>query len=113
MRFCGSCGALCNSEGSDTETYWDQRPITHLGSKSEGRFPFGTVLSGRYRVLNLVGHGGMGEVYRALDLKLDQIVAIKLLPEAKAADPAYAARLLSEVPTEQARRSLIRNSVRR
>ena len=39
----------------------------------------------------------MGEVYRALDLKLDQVVAIKFLPEAKAEQPAYAERLLSEV----------------
>jgi serine/threonine-protein kinase len=39
----------------------------------------------------------MGEVYRALDLKLDQVVAIKFLPETKAEQPAYAERLLSEV----------------
>jgi hypothetical protein len=34
-------------------------------SVEEGRFPAGTLLAGRYRVLGLIGHGGMGEVYRA------------------------------------------------
>ncbi len=42
---------------------------------------------GPYTVSGLIGQGGMGEVYRARDTKLDRDVALKVLPEAFAAEP--------------------------
>ncbi len=55
----------------------------------------GTTL-GPYQVTAKIGEGGMGEVYRARDTKLDRDVALKILPEAFAADPDRLARFQRE-----------------
>jgi serine/threonine protein kinase len=57
----------------------------------------GTVLLERYRILSILGRGGMGLVYRADDLKLGQPVALKFLAPSLARDPEYRERFLSEV----------------
>jgi eukaryotic-like serine/threonine-protein kinase len=54
---------------------------------------------GSYQVLSKLGEGGMGEVYRARDTKLDRDVAIKVLPESFAADADRVARFTREAKT--------------
>src|SRR5262245_19922605 len=51
---------------------------------------------GSYEVASLIGSGGMGEVYRARDSKLNRDVALKILPEAFASDPERLARFRRE-----------------
>jgi Tol biopolymer transport system component len=58
-------------------------------------FPAGTRL-GPYEILSPLGAGGMGEVYRARDSKLDRDVAVKVLPEELAAHPDALARFERE-----------------
>ena len=99
-RFCPECGAAIARAGdTDTQTIAKPRPKAPSSSSAseEGRFAVGSILAERYRVLGLVGRGGMGEVYRATDLKLSQPVALKFLPEATARNPRLLERFHGEV----------------
>ena len=72
-------------------------PGSSFPSIEEGRFPAGTTLAGRFRILGLLGRGGMGEVYRALDLTLNQPVALKFVARAEQTSEAALARFRNEV----------------
>ncbi|MCU1227465.1 MAG: serine/threonine protein kinase [Acidobacteria bacterium] len=63
----------------------------------EPQFAPGSMIAGRYRIAGILGKGGMGEVYRADDVKLGQTVALKFLPARLARDPILLARLHDEV----------------
>ena len=63
----------------------------------------GTTL-GPYSVTAKIGEGGMGEVYRARDTKLDRDVALKVLPQALTEDPDRLARFKREARERELRR---------
>src|SRR5580692_8105533 len=60
-------------------------------------FQTGDVLGGRYEIIELLGEGGMGAVYKALDRELDRPVALKLIRPELASNPSMLARFKQEL----------------
>src|SRR6202034_2064411 len=113
VRFCSGCGRpASNTDDLATVVFAtstsplpprsksssSSRPSSSAEySLSEGRFLPGRLVASRYRIIALLGKGGMGEVYRADDLTLGQPVAMKFLPDDAGRDEALLERFRNEV----------------
>jgi serine/threonine protein kinase len=84
-HFCSKCGASLKEEGQ-TRTIQGPGLI----------FKKGQTIAGKYQIIQKIGEGGMGVVYKAQDTKLDRPVALKFLPSEMTRDPASNKRFIQE-----------------
>jgi serine/threonine protein kinase/formylglycine-generating enzyme required for sulfatase activity/cephalosporin-C deacetylase-like acetyl esterase len=82
-----------------TPAFIDRRPNPVY---SPERLASGEVLAGHFRIVNFIAAGGMGEVYKAEDLRLDRIVVLKFLPDELAKDPQSLERFRREAKAASA-----------
>ncbi|HEY1424157.1 MAG TPA: tetratricopeptide repeat protein, partial [Candidatus Acidoferrum sp.] len=96
-----------NSSGSEA-TFLDSSPLPtpskwkarHSGIFSDkDHFKPGDVLGGRYEIVKVLGEGGMGTVYKAMDREVEHLVALKLIRSDMAEEPVILARFKQELLT--------------
>lgn len=98
-RYCGVCGARL-SERAETELLADARTgatkSENLTANSTTSFQIGQVVEGRYRIVELIGRGGMASVFRVEQIHLKKKLAMKTLHENLVVHPAAVARFVRE-----------------
>lgn len=90
-KFCGNCGASLRLSTDISE------PPTATAETAFRELTRGTILAGRYEVIEPLGRGGMGNVYRVFDKKLNEDIALKLLHPAIAVDENAITRFKNEL----------------
>jgi len=90
-RFCGNCAAPLASAGGEG-IFQTQTLRTFLL-----QLPTGTTFAGRYQVIEELGKGGMGSVYKVYDAEVEEKVALKLLNPEIASDEETIKRFRNEL----------------
>jgi len=89
VKFCGECGAPLSADVVHTKTF--ETPTVELTR--------GSVFAGRYEIIEELGKGGMGKVYRVEDKKIKQEIALKLIRPEIASDKKTIERFKNELTT--------------
>jgi TolB-like protein/tRNA A-37 threonylcarbamoyl transferase component Bud32/Flp pilus assembly protein TadD len=92
-KFCGECGAPLGLPSDPTESFTRtlETPLSGLTS--------GTTFAGRYQIIEELGEGGMGRVYKVLDTEIETRIALKIIKPEVAADQKTIERFRNELKT--------------
>ena len=108
MKRCQKCGQeyedsarFCSRDGGNLEPVVDDMAETVLVSPQENKDKpadsmIGRVLAGRYRLIEKLGQGGMGAVYKGQHVKMNRLTAIKILTQDLADNPEFVTRFERE-----------------
>jgi serine/threonine protein kinase/Tfp pilus assembly protein PilF len=100
VKFCGECGTSLDASASDhIRNPRDQASFTQTLETSTDKLARGAVFAGRYEIIEELGAGGMGRVYRVHDTKLNEEVALKLIRPEIGADKRTVERFRNELKT--------------
>jgi TolB-like protein/tRNA A-37 threonylcarbamoyl transferase component Bud32 len=90
-RFCLDCGAALAASGASASFHTEtmKTPVRELAT--------GATFAGRYQIIEELGKGGMGRVYKVFDTKIKEKVALKLIKPEVASDPETVERFSNEL----------------
>ena len=91
-QYCALCGASLAPVPPSEATL----TLSPAAAAGEG-FATGQLFAGRYQIIEEIGHGGMGRVYKAYDAEVQEKIALKLIRPDIAADPAVVERFRNEL----------------
>src|ERR1044072_9738065 len=108
MKRCVQCGEqyddntrFCTRDGQNLEHISEHKPSSIAETVVRGKEPpagarIGRVIAGRYRLLEKIGQGGMGAVYKGQHIKINRLTAIKLLTSELVSNQEFIARFQRE-----------------
>ncbi|WP_084395930.1 serine/threonine-protein kinase [Henriciella aquimarina] len=112
-RFCAACGTAVEDIETEVETVAALRTVSGLETVAPGRDDMtggdyapaptgmapGTMVAGKYRIERMIGAGGMGMVYKAIETVTDTPVALKVIPSGQVSSERAVQRLIEEGKT--------------